>query len=62
MTSSKISALTVEDLEMLHFFIYCVKNNKHGVVTFTKLSDEQYEEVIRRYDSAKQIQRNNAKD
>lgn len=56
MTSSKISALTVEDLERLHFLIYAVKNNKHGAITFAKLSDEQYEEVIRRYNVAKQIQ------
>ena len=42
-------ALTIDDVEKLHTFLYAVKNNKQGVFTFTRLSDEQYEEVLRRF-------------
>lgn len=42
-------ALTVEDLELLHTFLYAVKNNKQGCFTFTRLSDEQYQEVLRKF-------------
>ena len=42
-------ALTIEDIELLHTFLYAVKNNKQGAFTFTRLSDEQYEEVLRRF-------------
>lgn len=52
-TSDDINQLTVEDLELLHTFLYAVKNNKQGVFTFTRLSDEQYEEVLRRFREAK---------
>ena len=41
--------LTIEDVELLHTFLYAVKNNKQGVFTFTRLSDEQYQEVLRRF-------------
>ena len=46
-------ALTIEDIELLHTFLYAVKNNKHGCFTFTRLSDEQYEEVLRRFRETK---------
>lgn len=46
-------ALTWEDIELLHTFLYAVKNNKHGCFTFTRLSDEQYEEVLRRFRETK---------
>lgn len=45
--------LTIKDLELLHVFLYAVKNNKQGVFTFTRLSDEQYEEVLKRFKEAK---------
>lgn len=45
--------LTIKDLELLHVFLYAVKNNKQGVFTFTRLSDEQYQEVLKRFKEAK---------
>ena len=47
--AEKDLALTVKDLEPLHTFLYAVKNNKQGCFTFTRLSDEQYQEVLRRF-------------
>lgn len=41
--------LTVEDLEALDFFLYVVKNNKSGCITFTRMPKEKYEEVLRRF-------------
>lgn len=49
------SALTIEDVEKLHTFLCAVKNNKHGAFTFTRLSDEQYEEVLRRFNKTKEL-------
>jgi hypothetical protein len=46
--------LTIADIEMLHALLYAVKNNKHGAFTFTRLTDEQYEEVLRRFNNAKE--------
>ena len=51
--AEKDLALTVQDLELLHTFLYAVKNNKSGCFTFTRLSDEQYQEVLRRFKEAK---------
>ncbi|MBQ1452226.1 MAG: hypothetical protein IIZ22_06135 [Clostridia bacterium] len=51
--AEKDLALTNEDIELLHTFLYAIKNNKQGAFTFTRLSDEQYEEVIRRYEAAR---------
>lgn len=51
--AEKDLALTVEDLELLHTFLYAVKNNKQGAFTFTRLSDEQYQEVLKRFKEAK---------
>ena len=48
-----ISVLTIQDIELLHTFLYAVKNNKHGAFTFTRLTDEQYAEVLKRYLEAK---------
>ena len=45
--------LTIDDIELLHTFLYAVKNNKQGAFTFTRLSDEQYEEVLRRFNQRK---------
>ncbi len=51
--AEKDNELTIKDLELLHTFLYAVKNNKQGVFTFTRLSDEQYKEVLRRFKEAK---------
>ena len=46
-------ALTIADIEKLHTFLYAVKNNKQEMFTFTRLTNEQYEEVLRRFNKAK---------
>ena len=51
--AEKDLALTIQDLELLHTFLYAVKNNKHGCFTFTRLSDEQYAEVLKRFKEVK---------
>lgn len=51
--AEKDLALTIDDIEKIHTFLYAVKNNKQGVFTFTRLSDEQYQEVLRRFREAK---------
>ena len=38
--------LTREDIEKIHSFLYAVKG---GNFTFTRLSKEQYEEVLQRF-------------
>lgn len=45
-----LATLTIEDIERLHTFLYAVKNNKQGVFTFTRLTDEQYEKVLRKFE------------
>ena len=52
--AEKDLSLTIEDIELLHTFLYAVKNNKQGMFTFTRLSDEQYKEVLRRFKKAKE--------
>ncbi len=52
--TEKDLALTIEDLELIHTFLYAVKNNKHGTFTFTRLLDEQYQEVLRRFHKSKE--------
>ena len=52
--AEKDLALSIDDIEKIHTFLYAVKNNKHGVFTFTRLSDEQYKEVLRRFNKAKE--------
>ena len=52
--AEKDFALTIDDLELLHTFLYAVKNNKQGCFTFTRLSNEQYEEVLRRFNSQRE--------
>lgn len=51
--AEKDHELTIKDLELLHTFLYAVKNNKQGAFTFTRLSDEQYDEVLKRFKEAK---------
>lgn len=55
--AEKDNAITIKDLELLHTFLYAVKNNKQGVFTFTRLSDEQYNEVLRRFNKAKEVKK-----
>lgn len=45
--------LTLEDIEKIHIFLYAVKNNKKGVLTFTSLSNKQYLEVLKRFKNLK---------
>lgn len=45
--------LTLENIELLHTFLYAVKNNKQGAFIFTRLSDEQYGEVLQRFNQRK---------
>lgn len=52
--AEKDLSLTIEDIEKIHTFLYAIKNNKHGVFTFTRLSDEQYKEVLRRFKAIKE--------
>lgn len=47
--AEKDLALTVDDIEGIHIFLYAIKNNKTGAFTFHRLSKEQYEEVLRRF-------------
>ena len=51
--AEKDLSLTIDDIEKIHIFLYAVKNNKKGVFTFTRLSDEQYKEVLKRYKEGK---------
>lgn len=51
--AEKDLTLTIDDIELLHTFLYAVKNNKQGMFTFTRLSDEQYEEVLWRFNQRK---------
>lgn len=41
--------LTIEDIKKIHVFLYAVKNNKQGAFTFTRLSDEKYQEVLKQF-------------
>lgn len=47
--AEKDLALTIEDIEKIHTFLYAIKHNKQGAFTFTRLSDEQYQEVLNRF-------------
>ena len=51
--AEKDLALTIEDIEKIHTFLYAIKHNKQGVFTFTRLSDEQYQEVLNRFNKQK---------
>lgn len=52
--AEKDLSLTIEDIEKIHTFLYAIKNNKQGAFTFTRLSDEQYKEVLRRFNAIKE--------
>lgn len=52
--AEKDLSLTIDDIEKIHTFLYAIKNNKQGVFTFTRLSDEQYKEVLRRFKAIKE--------
>ena len=55
--AEKDLALTIQDLELLHTFLYAVKNNKHGCFTFTRLSDEQYKGILARFKQLKEAKK-----
>ena len=44
-----LAELTIEDIELLHTFLYAIKNNKTGCFTFTRLSNVQYQEALDRF-------------
>ena len=54
--AEKYLALNIDDLKLLHTLLYAVKNNKQGCFTFTRLSNEQYEEVLRRFNEQRNRQ------
>ena len=54
--AEKDIALNIDDLKLLHTLLYAVKNNKQGCFTFTRLSNEQYEEVLRRFNEQRNRQ------
>ena len=49
-----LATLTIADIEKIHVFIDAVKKNKTGAFTFTRLSPEQYEDVLRRFNEQKE--------
>lgn len=51
--AEKDLALTIEDIKKIHTFLYAIKHNKQGVFTFTRLSEEQYQEVLNRFNKQK---------
>ena len=51
--AEKYLELTIEDIERIHTFLYAIKHNKQGVFTFIRLSDEQYQEVLNRFNKKK---------
>ena len=52
--AEKYLELTIEDIERIHTFLYAIKHNKQGVFTFTRLSDEQYQKILKRYKDYKE--------
>ena len=52
--AEKDLALSIDDIKKIHTFLYSIKNNKQGAFTFTRLSDEQYKEVLRRFNAVKE--------
>jgi hypothetical protein len=51
--AEKDLAMTIEDIERIHTFLYAIKHNKQGVFTFTRLEDKQYQEVLNRFNKLK---------
>ena len=49
MQAEKDSALTVHDIFIIHSQIYAVQNNKTGVFTMRKMPDEQYQEILDKF-------------
>lgn len=45
--------LTIADVYRIHVFLCAVKHNKQGAFTFQRLKDEQYQEVLDRFNKAK---------
>lgn len=53
--AEKDLALTIEDIEKIHTFLYAIENNKHGIFTFTRLSDVQYQVILNQIGKSKII-------
>ena len=51
--AEKDLALTWEDIERIDIFLCGIRANKSGCFTFARLSDEQYQEVLRRFNEHK---------
>ena len=49
----KKAKLTIEDIQRIDIFLCGIRANKHGAFTFSKLSDEQYAEVLKRFKEGK---------
>ena len=45
---NKLASLTIEDIERIDIHLCAIRANKSGCFTFRKLSDEQYQEVLRK--------------
>lgn len=52
----KYASLTWEDIERLDALIYAIKNNKTGAFTFSKMPDEKYKEVLKRFNEQKKCE------
>lgn len=52
--AEKDLALTIADIYRIHVFLYAVKNNKQGAFTFQRLKDEQYQDVLEKFNKAKE--------
>lgn len=46
-------SLTIDDLERLDTLLYAVRNNKTGAFTFSKMPDEKYKKVLKRFNEQK---------
>lgn len=51
--AEKDLAMTIEDIQKIHTFLYAIKHNKQGTFTFTRLSDEQYQEALNQFNKLK---------
>lgn len=49
----KKEKLTIEDIQRIDIFLCGIRANKHGAFIFSKLSDEQYAEVLKRFKEGK---------
>ena len=50
------TSLTIDDIERIDAFLTAVRNSKNGAFTFTRMTEEQYNEVLSRFNKHKQSQ------